>query len=59
VLTDDEFENLPEEDDKILYAVEMGRWKCHHELLLPDDGGLATPSPEMLEYVQYPEDIES
>ena len=59
VLTDDEFENLPEEDDKILYAAEMGRWKCHHELLLPDDGGLATPSPEMLEYVQYPEDIES
>jgi hypothetical protein len=59
VLTDDEFENLPEEDDKILYAAEMGRWKCHHELLLPDDGGLATPSPEMLEYVQYPEDIGS
>lgn len=59
VLTDDEFEKLPQEDDRILYAAEMGRWKCHHELLLPDDGGLATPSPEMLEYVQYPEDIES
>lgn len=58
-LTQDEFFELPEEDDKILYAAEMGRWKCHHELLLPDDGGLATPSPEMLEYVQYPEDIES
>ena len=58
-LTQDEFFELPEEDDKILYAATMGRWKCHHELLLPDDGGLATPSPEMLEYVQYPEDIES
>ena len=57
-LTDDEFEKLPQEDDRILYAAEMGRWKCHHELLLPDDGGLATPSPEMLEYVQYPEDNE-
>lgn len=54
-LTQDEFFELPEEDDRILYAAEMGRWKCHHELLLPDDGGLATPSPEMLEYVQYPE----
>lgn len=58
-LTQDEFFELPEEDDKILYAAEMGRWKCHHELLLPDDGGLATPSPEMLEYVEYPTDIES
>ena len=57
-LTDDEFENLTQEDDRILYAAEMGRWKCHHELLLPDDGGLASPSPEMLEYVEYPENIE-
>ncbi len=58
-LTDDEFENLPQEDDRILYAAEMGRWKCHHELLLPDDGEFAAPSSEMLEYVEYPEDIES
>ena len=58
-LTDDEFEKLSQEDDKILYAAEMGRWKCHHELLLPDDGGLATPSPEMLEYVGITEEVES
>lgn len=58
-LTDDEFENLRQEDDRILYAAEMGRWKCHHELLLPDDGGLATPSSEMMEYVGITEDIES
>lgn len=57
-LTDDEFEKLPQEDDRILYAAEMGRWKCHHELL-PDDGGLAEPSSEMLKYVEYSTDIES
>lgn len=58
-LTDDEFEKLPQEDDRILYAAEMGRWKCHHELLLPDDGGLAAPSSEMLEYVGITEEVES
>lgn len=58
-LTDDEFENLRQEDDRILYAAEMGRWKCHHELLLLDDGELAAPSSEMLEYVGLTEDVES
>lgn len=58
-LTDDEFENLRQEDDRILYAAEMGRWKCHHELLLPDDGELTRPSSEMLEYVGITEDVES
>lgn len=56
-LTDDEFEKLPQEDDRILYAAEMGRWKCHHELLLLDDGEEITASPEMLKYVGLEEDM--
>ena len=57
-LTQDEFFELPEEDDKILYAATMGRWKCHHELL-PDDGEEITASSEMLEYVGITEEVES
>ncbi len=45
-LTQDEFFELPEEDDRILYAATMGRWKCHHELL-PDDEEEITDSSEM------------
>ena len=56
-LTDEEYEKLPQEDDRILYAAEMGRWKCHHELLLPDDGEEITASPEMLKYVGLEEDM--
>ena len=56
-LTDDEFENVRQEDDRILYAAEMGRWKCHHELLLPDDGEEITASPEMLKYVGLEENM--
>ena len=57
-LTQDEFFELPEEDDKILYAATMGRWKCHHELL-PDDGEEIKASSEMLEYVGITGEVES
>lgn len=57
-LTYNEYFGLSGENSRILHAATMGRWKCHHELL-PDDEEEITDSPEMLEYVEYPEDIES